>query len=57
MATSHGMSDPQNNKESLAERERRALPFFVEFVKFATAFAIIMMCALIALHAASAAMP
>ncbi len=51
------MNDPQNNEESLAARERRALPFFVEFVKFAAAFAVIMMCALIALHAASAAMP
>ena len=51
------MNDPQNNKESLAALERRALPFFVDFVKFAAAFAIIMMCALIALHAASAAMP
>lgn len=54
---SNGMNNQKNNTESLAARERRALPFFVEFVKFAVAFAVIMMFALIALHAASAAMP
>lgn len=50
------MNDQQNNKESLAARERRMLPFFVEFVKFAIEFAIITAVALVALHAASAAM-
>ncbi|MFA6415128.1 MAG: hypothetical protein WC217_01105 [Candidatus Paceibacterota bacterium] len=46
----------QENKESLRERERRALPFFVEFVKFATGFAALIAVALLSLHVASAAM-
>ncbi len=33
------------------------LPFAVEFVKFSTGFAVIIAVALVALHAASAAMP
>ena len=37
--------------------ERRALPFVVEFVKFATGFAAIIAVALVALHAAAASMP
>jgi len=49
------MNDPKSN-QSLRDTERRALPFFVEFVKFATGFAVIIATALIALHAASAAM-
>jgi hypothetical protein len=49
------MNNPQN-KDSLRAQERRALPFFVEFVKFATGFAVIIAVALVALHAASAAM-
>lgn len=49
------MSNPQD-KENLRERERRLLPFVVEFVKFATGFAVIIALALIALHAAAAAM-
>jgi hypothetical protein len=44
------------NKESLRDRERRALPFFIEFVKFATGFAVIIAAALLTLHVASAAM-
>jgi hypothetical protein len=36
-------------------RSRRALPYFVEFVKFSTAFAAIIAIALFTLHAASAA--
>ncbi len=32
------------------------LPFFIEFVKFATIFAVIIAAALLALHVASAAM-
>ena len=47
----------QQNKETLAEKERRALPLFVEFVKFSTAFAVIIAAALFTLHVASAAMP
>ncbi|MFA6519825.1 MAG: hypothetical protein WCT41_03335 [Candidatus Paceibacterota bacterium] len=38
------------------DKERRMLPFFIEFVKFATGFAVIIAVALITLHAASAAM-
>ncbi len=37
-------------------RARRALPFVVEFVKFATGFAAILAVALVSLHVASAAM-
>ncbi len=37
-------------------KERRALPFFIEFVKFATVFAVIISVALLTLHVASAAM-
>ncbi len=48
------MSKQKNNAR--IERERRMLPFFVEFVKFSTAFAVIIAAALLALHAASAAM-
>ena len=44
------------NEETRTERMRRTLPFFVEFVKFSSAFAIIIAVALIALHVASAAM-
>jgi hypothetical protein len=53
-------SDPMNQSKdtgTLSANERRALPFFVEFVKFATGFAVIIATALIALHAAGAAMP
>ena len=50
------MNNPRN-KESFASKERRLLPFLVEFVKFSAAFAVIMMVALVALHTASAAMP
>lgn len=49
------MNNQKDN--SLAARERRLLPFLVEFVKFSAGFAVIMMAALVALHAASAAMP
>lgn len=49
---------PMNNQKNsdTYETERRALPFFVEFVKFSTAFAVIVAVALLALHVASAAM-
>jgi len=46
------MNNPQN-KESLLARERRMLPFLVEFVKFSAAFAAIVAVALITLHVAS----
>ncbi len=52
---SNGMNNPQN-KESMLARERRMLPFFVEFVKFSTGFAVIIAAALLTLHVASAAM-
>ena len=44
------------NKEKVRTQERRALPFFVEFVKFSTGFAAIVAVALLTLHVASAAM-
>lgn len=46
----------QKDKESLSEKERRALPLFVEFIKFSAAFAIIIMTALVALQVASEAL-
>jgi len=50
------MNNPKNNLQSLHDRERRILPFLVEFVKFSTGFAVIIAVALLTLHAASAAM-
>lgn len=47
------MSDPKNNR---VEKQRRMLPFFVEFVKFSTAFAVIIAVALLTLHVASASL-
>lgn len=38
------------------DKERKALPFFIEFVEFATGFAAIVATALVTLHVASAAM-
>ena len=52
---SNGMNNPRN-KESSRARERRALPFVVEFVKFASGFAAIIAVALLTLHVASVAM-
>jgi len=46
----------QKNKESLRVRERRMLPFAVEFVKFFIIFSVIIAAALLTLHIASAAM-
>ncbi len=37
-------------------KNKNKLPFFIEFVKFASGFAVIVAIALITLHAASAAM-
>jgi len=48
------MSNPKDNNQ--INRERRMLPFFVEFVKFSTGFAVIIAAALLTLHVASAAM-
>ena len=47
-----------NNQKTNTRRatERRMLPFVVEFVKFATGFAVIVAVALLTLHVASAAM-
>ena len=45
-----------NQKNSTREAERRMLPFFIEFVKFASGFAFIIAAALLTLHVASAAM-
>lgn len=44
----------QKNK-NIRDAERRMLPFFVEFVKFASGFAAIIAVALITLQVASAA--
>jgi hypothetical protein len=44
----------ENNRQ---DAEKRMLPFFVEFVKFATGFAVIIAVALLTLHIASAAIP
>ena len=46
------MSNPKNKNDT----ERRTLPFFIEFVKFTTGFAVIVAAALLALNIASAAM-
>jgi len=48
------MNNQKNNARNT--RERRMLPFFIEFVKFSTAFAVIIAVALLTLHIASAAM-
>lgn len=48
------MNSQKNNDRRAAER--RMLPFVVEFVKFATGFAVIVAIALLTLHIASAAM-
>lgn len=45
------MRNPKNKNDT----ERRMLPFFIEFVKFTTGFAVIVAVALLSLHAASAA--
>ena len=47
----------RENRESLRDRERRMLPFVVEFVKFSSGFAMLIAVALFTLHIASAAMP
>jgi hypothetical protein len=48
---------PMNSRQNSSGRERGrgALPFMVEFVKFATGFVIIIACALVGLHFASVA--
>lgn len=45
-----------NPKDKLIEKERRMLPFFIEFIKFSTGFAVIVAVALLTLHIASASM-
>lgn len=49
------MNNPRDN-ESLRARERRMLPFAVEFVKFCMAFVIIIAIALLTLRFAAASM-
>lgn len=53
---SNGMNN-RETKEGLRDRERRMLPFVVEFVKFSSGFAALIAVALFTLHIASAAMP
>ncbi|MFA5998348.1 MAG: hypothetical protein WC814_03120 [Candidatus Paceibacterota bacterium] len=45
-----------NQKNNIRDTERRLLPFFVEFVKFATGFAAIVAVGLLTLQVAGAAM-
>jgi hypothetical protein len=47
------MNTPQNKKEPPV----RLVPFFVDFMKYAIGFAIIVAAALFTLHMAAAAMP
>ena len=57
MGTSNGMNNLKNNPPADRQAtERRMLPFVVEFVKFATGFAVIIAVALLALNVAAAAM-
>lgn len=51
---SNGMNNRKNKDRRAAER--RALPFFIEFVKFSTGFAAIIAVALLTLHVAGAAL-
>lgn len=53
---SNGMNN-RETREGLRDRERRMLPFVVEFVKFSSGFAALIAVALFTLHIASAAMP
>ena len=46
------MNNPRDNR---AEKERRMLPFFIEFVKFTTGFAVIVAVALLMLNVATVA--
>ncbi len=48
------MALPVGKGESRQEKERRMIPFFVEFVKFTTGFATIIALALFALRLTSA---
>ena len=57
------MLNQKNNNRRVLERrtpsstpQRRILPFVIEFVKFSTAFAVVIAAALITLHVATAAM-
>ncbi len=43
-----------NPKDKFIEKERRMLPFFIEFVKFSVAFAVIVAAALLVLNIATA---
>lgn len=47
---------PAGRQENRRDVERRLLPFVIEFVKFSTAFAVIVAAALLTLHVATAAM-
>jgi len=44
-----------NPKNKFIEKERRMLPFFIEFVKFSTGFAVIVAAALLMLNVATVA--
>ncbi len=49
------MNNHTNNTERRVA-ERKALPFFIEFVKFSIGFSVIIAIALLVLHVANAAM-
>lgn len=54
------MNNQKNNNsrlpDSRQDTERRILPFFIEFVKFTTGFAVIVAAALLMLNVATATM-
>jgi len=51
----NGLGNPGGKSFLPAKKERRGLPFFVEFVKFASGFSVLIAAALLVLHAATAA--
>ena len=52
------MNNPNNNSSNIGwkKKERRMLPFVIEFIKFSTAFSVIIAAALVTLRFASASM-
>ncbi len=47
---------PQKNNESLIQKERRMLPFLIEFVKFSIGFTVLIAIGLFILHAVGTTM-
>jgi hypothetical protein len=46
----------EEKKDQQKKQKKRSLPFFIEFIKFSTVFAIIITAALLTLHVAGAAL-